>query len=145
MSMCACLRLTMPHICVKTLYPCFSSYRRHCVWLPLTMHKLSVIPTYIVYTCVSVRMHADRDAYIFHAISGYRLRCEHSLIWPIRGCRFIPMETCLGALICRWICMTLITSCFFFYLWLFPSLWVRMWVLLSKSELSCFLLFLECF
>lgn len=69
-GVCVCVypHQTIHHICVDTLSRCVSSYRWYFVWLPLTVHELSVISTLrSLQLCVSV--HGPRqgtwDAHIF--------------------------------------------------------------------------------
>lgn len=92
---CVRLHLTIHHICVNTLYPSFSSYRWYCVWLPQPCINCRRSPL-TLHTPVCLCVCLCAWVYIFQTISGCRLRCEHSFIQPIKGCHFIPMETCLG-------------------------------------------------
>lgn len=68
-----------PYLCQHTLSLLLILPVILCV-TPPAMHKLSAIPTYTACACVFVCMHAHRDVYIFQAISGCRLRCEHSFL-----------------------------------------------------------------
>lgn len=83
------------HVCKpapdNTPYPC-----QHTIALFLILPVLLCV-TLPTMHCVFVYMHANRDLYIFQAISYFWLRCKHPFIQPIRGYHFIPMETCLGS------------------------------------------------
>lgn len=105
---------------------------------PPAMHYFSANPTCTVYLCVC--MHARRDLYIFRAISCFWLRCKHPFIQPIRGCHFIPMETCLGPnwQIVRFAWLWLQFFCFCGLVFKF----VCMSAVLSDVQWECVVLFL---
>lgn len=110
---------------------------------PPAMHYFSANPTCTVYLCVC--MHARRDQYIFRAISCFWLRCKHPFIQPIRGCHFIPMETCLGP---NWqIDLHDFDYNFFVFVGLCLSSCVclRFWVMFNESVLFCFCCFIPLF
>lgn len=144
MSTCVRLHLRVHHICVNTLEPCVSSYRWYCVWLPqpcITSQRTPLALCICVYAC----MRAGICLFIFRAISCFWLRCKHPFIQPIRGCHFIPMETCLGP---NWqIDLHDFDYNFFVFVGLCLSSCVclRFWVMFNESVLFCFCCFIPLF